>query len=500
MAGGRADAKDANVLDFGANPGGKTLATEAFQKAIDQCSAAGGGTVIVPSGIFLTHTVFLKSGVELHLQKGAVIRGDTDPTAFKGGVISADNIENAAITGPGVIDGQGDKKHFPTDGPRHHDLLLFRCKNIKVSDITLINPPSWTFRIRECDGVAVRGVTVYSYTNQNNDGIDIEAKNVTISDCVIDSEDDGICLKSDNPKFVVENVTITNCIVGSDCNAIKFGTSSQGGFKNITISNCAIRWPQVAAKIPPRTSLKGCEFDAIAEAGLALEIVDGGFMDQVTISNISMTGIQTPIFIRLGKRKGAGTLKNVLISNVTATDETMLNSSITGVPGSYVENVVIRDVIFNSKGTGTLLEANAAVPEKVTAYPQTNLVFGYSVPAYGMYVRHVRNLVLEDFKFNLRHPDARPAVMLDDCHNVRLTNFDVAAPTDDQPLIRVKQSTNVTISGYQSVTPIPSFLLVEGALTSDVKLVGNDFAHVRDVVKYGDGAKTPAVRLLNNFQ
>lgn len=492
--------KNTNVLDFGAVPDGKTLTTAALQKAIDECAVAGGGTVTVPPGVYLTHTVFLKSGVNLHLQKNAVILGDTDPKAFVRAVIHADKIENAAITGPGVINGQGQAKNFPTKGPRHYDLLLFQCKNITVSDITLLDAPSWVFRIRECDGVMVRGVRIHSYANQNNDGIDIDAKNVTISDCIIDSEDDAICLKSDNPDFLVENVAITNCIIGTNCNAIKFGTASKCGFKNITISNCVIRWPAAAAKIPPRSTLKGCETDAIMEVGLALEIVDGGFMDQVNVSNVVMTGVQTPLFIRLGNRKGPGTLKNVMISNLTATDETMLHSSVTGIPGSYVENVVIKDVIFNSKGTGTLVEANAAVPEKVKSYPQADVVFGYSVPAYGLYVRHVRNLVLENFRFNLRTPDARPAVVLDDCHNVRLRDFDVAVPTNDQPLIRIQQSTNVTISGYQSVEPIPSFLVVEGDATRDIKLLGNDLSQVREIVKFREGGKPSAVRLMNNFQ
>lgn len=500
LAGAGTFAKDANVLEFGAVPDGKTLTTAALQQAIDHCATTGGGTVAVPPGVYLTHTVFLRSGVNLHLQRGSVILGDTKPGAFQGAVIHGDGIENAAITGQGVINGQGHAKHFPPKGPRHHNLLLFRCKNITVTDVTLVDAPTWVFRIRECDWVTVRGVRIHSYVNQNNDGIDIDGKNVTISDCIIDSEDDAICLKSDNPDFVVENITITNCIIGTNCNGIKFGTASRGGFRNITVSNCVIRWPAAAAKIPPRSTLKGCEVDAIAEIGLALEVVDGGFMDQVNVSNLAMTGIQTPLFIRLGNRKGTGTLKNVVISGITATDETMLHSSITGVPGSYVENVIVKDLIFNSKGTGTLVEASAAVPEKPTSYPQANVVFGYSVPAYGMYVRHVRNLVLENFVFNLRAPDARPAVVLDDCHDIRLRNFAAAAPTGDQPLLRVRQSTNVTISGYQSVAPLPSFLVVEGDRCSDIKLTGNDFSRVRAVVKFGDGGKAAAVRALNNFE
>lgn len=491
--------KDVNVMDFGAVGDGLTLTTESIQKAIDHSSSTGGGMVYVPQGTYLTHTIFLKSGVNLHIGKGATILGDTNPDAFTRAVIFGDSIENAAITGLGVIDGQGFAKNFPTSGKRHNDICLVKCKNITVTDITLLNAPTWVFRILGCDWVMVRGIRIYSYANQNNDGIDIDAKNVTISDCIIDSEDDAICLKSDIPGFLVENISITNCIIGTNCNAIKFGTASNCGFKNIAISNCVIRWPSAAAKIPPRSSLKGCEKDTIMEIGLALEVVDGGFMDQVTITNITMTGVQTPLFIRLGDRKGPGSLKNVIISNVTATDETMLHSSITGIPGSYVENVIVRDLIFNSKGTGTMVEAKAEVPEKTKSYPQANVVFGYSVPAYGMYVRHVKNLVLENFIFNLLAPDARPAIVLDDCHNIKINNFNVDIPTNNQPLIRVKQSTNVSITGYQSVEPVANLLMAEGNETRNIKISGNDLSMVKEVVIFKDGCPDSAVKMLNNF-
>lgn len=491
--------EDVSVLDFGAVPDGKTLTTVSLQNAIDHCSSTGGGTVTVPPGTYLTHTVRLKEGVNLHLRKGAVILGDTDPAAFDQAVILGDHIEDAAITGLGTINGQGFAKYFPKNGRRHNDVRLVGCKNIVVEDVTMLNAPSWVFRILECDGVMVRRVRIYSYANQNNDGIDIDAKNVVVSDCIIDCEDDAICLKSDNPDFLVENVAITNCIAASNCNAIKFGTASHGGFRNIAISNCVLRRPSEAAKIPPRSTLEGCDTDTIMEIGLALEIVDGGVMDQVVIDNITMTGIQTPLFIRLGNRKGAGTLKNVVISNITATDETLLHSSITGVPGSYVENVILKDLIFNSKGTGGMAEATANPPEKVASYPQANVVFGYSVPAYGMYLRHVKNLMLQNFIFNLLAPDARPAVVMDDCHHVRLNNFDVDVPTHDQPLVRVIQSTDVTISGYQSIQPVSNFLRVEGDRCSDIKLVGNDFTGVENVTARTDGCPASALKLLNNL-
>ena len=496
---GSARAEDVNLLDCGAVPDGTALSTPAIQKAIDRCASTGGGTVTVPPGRFLTNTVFLKSNVNLHLGQGAVLLGSTDPKAFTQAVVYANGIENASITGRGTIDGQGFKKHYPTNGPRHNDIRLFHSKKITVQDVTLVNSPSWVFRILECDAVSVRGVRIYSFANENNDGIDIDGKNITISDCIVDCDDDAICLKSDDPNYLVENVAIANCVIASNCNAIKFGTSSRCGFRNISIGNCVIRRPSEAAQRRWASTIPGVTRDDTVISGIALEVVDGGVMDQVAITNVSMTGVQTPLFIRLGSRRGRGSLRNVVISNITATNESLITSSITGIPGSYVENVTIRDLLFTCKGTGTMAQANAPVPEKEATYPE-NRMFGSSLPAYGLYVRHVNNLVLENFRFHLGAPDARPAVLLDDCHNAKLIDFDVASPSNDQPLVRLIQSTNVTVAGYQSVTPVAKFVQAEGKASSGIKLTGNDLTGVRSVITLGPECEDSAVREWNNLR
>ena len=492
-------ANDVNVLDFGAVRDGKTLCTQAIQQAVDRCAATGGGTVTVPPGTFLTTTILLKSHVNLHIQKGAVVLGSTDPKAFTKAVILAEGIQDASITGLGTIDGQGFKKDYPTTGPRHNNIQLFKSTNVTVKDVTLINSSSWVLRILQSNRVIVQGVRIYSFSNENNDGIDIDGKDIAISDCIIDCDDDAMCLKSDDPNSLVENVAISNCVIASNCNAIKFGTASLCGFKNVSISNCVIRAPSEAAHRRWSTTIRGVTSDRTVISGVALEVVDGGFMDQVVITNISMTGVQTPLFIRLGSRRGPGSLRNVVISNITATNESLITSSITGIPGSYVENVIVKDVIFHYKGTGTLAEAGAPVPEQEKNYPE-NRMFGYSLPAYGLYVRHVKNLSCENFRFHLNAPDARPAVVLDDCHNVKLNGFDVDQPSDDQPLIRLIQSTNVAVSGYQSATPVSRFLKVEGERSSDIKLIGNDFARVKSVTECSSGAVNTSIREINNLR
>jgi polygalacturonase len=491
------EGKDVNILDFGANPDGKTLTTEAIQKAIDYCSETGGGTVTVPPGTYLSTSIFLRDNVNFHITKGATILGSTDPKAFKAGLVTADNVQNAAVTGLGTINGQGFKKDYPTDGPRHNNLLLFRSKNIRVKDITLINSSNWVSRIRECDGVIMQGVKVYSFSNENNDGIDIDGRNIILSDCIFDCDDDAICLKSTNPDFLVENVVITNCIVASNCNAIKLG-QNLGGFRNVSVSNCVVRRPSEAAQ-RKWSSIQGVTSDTTVISGINLLSVDGGTLEQVTISNITMTGIQTPIFIRIGNRIKPGELKNVVICNITATDESMMTSSVTAVPGSYIENVIIRDIIFNCKGTGTLTEAqNTVVPEAEKAYNE-NRMFGYSLPAYGLYARRVKGLVVDNFIFNFRSSDARPAIVLDDCHNTRISNFDADPPAGNQPLIRIVNSGNITVSGYQSDRPAEKFIRIEGEKSYKIKLTGNDFTGVSIIKETAAGASASGILLSNNF-
>ncbi|MDR3062483.1 MAG: polygalacturonase, partial [Dysgonamonadaceae bacterium] len=282
-------ANNDNVLkNHGIVNDGKTLNTKALQEAIDQCSKNGGGIVSLPEGKYLTGTIILKKQVTLNLEKGAVILGSRDIADYpdKGrrkALIFAENAENIAITGEGEINGNGDAFARENNAPNRPTLVLFLdCGNVNVNGIRMSNSGFWTFRFVRCDKVNIHHVNVEGHANWNNDGFDIESKNVTISDCVLDTDDDAICLKSEDPDYVVENVTVMNCKLASNCNFIKFGTASAGGFRNVNISNCTLYkcsksifrfWEQ---KVP------GVANPITGIAGIALEVVDGGFMENVT--------------------------------------------------------------------------------------------------------------------------------------------------------------------------------------------------------------------------
>ncbi len=499
-------AKDVVVTDYGAVPDGKTLNTAALQKAIDACAESGGGRVTVPAGTFLTGTVQLWDNIELYLAHNATLLGSTNnPADYRdSALVLVKGVKNVAISGTGTIDGQGWHQNFNNRGrkvkvSRPYEIFVRDSRFVKITGIRLRNAPMWVIRLKKSEWITIDNIDIYSHSNTNNDGIDIDAKNVVISNSIIDCDDDAIVFKSWTPDFVVENVAISNCRIASNCNAIKFGTWSAVGFRNISIANCVItEAAEDNVRTPWHERMEGITRQPTVISGIALEVVDGGFMDQVTISNISMRGVQTPIFIRLGERDGVGSLKNVIISNITATNESRITSSITGIPGSYVENVTIRDVIFNSKGTGILEHTDKNVPENNKGYPE-NRMYGASLPAHGFYVRHAKGIQFENFRLLLRNPDARAAIVFDDVKNSSFKNIQADIPTDDQPLFRIIQSQNIRFSDYHSSIPVNTLLSVEGDKTKKIIVDNCDLMGVGQVFEVRDGASKTEMILNGNI-
>ena len=501
-----AGAVEINVLKYKPKPDGKSYCTKALQQAIDDCSAAGGGTVIVPDGVYLTGAIWIKDNVELRLSKQARLLGSTRSSEEAGdypkgtpALINFNGVRNAALTGFGTVDGQGgdpvfdlgDNAEFKGKGRRFNNIRVYKSKDIRIEDVTLTAPGTWTLRLLQSEDIQVRGVKIYSFSNHNNDGIDIDARNVVISDCIIYSEDDALCFKSDSRSrnYIVENVTVTNCILATNCNAIKFGTSGWAGFRNIAITNCAIRRAPTH-NVKDRTNFTGITNPASCEMGIALEMVDGGMMENITISNIVMRGIMTPIFVRLGARKGeVRHLKNVLISNVTAESEGFMSSSITGVPGHKVSGVTLRDIVINSMGKGTEAYALKPMPEKEAAYPQNNM-FGYTTPSHGLYIRHAENITMENIQLFTQAPDMRPAIIMDDVENVWLNNFQGETPAGEMPFVKINDGQRIRISGFRQQTGAPRLFLEATGTSSSILLRDNELNGVKQPVKAADGVVT----------
>lgn len=506
-----------NIRDFHADPDGRALCTKGIQAAVDKCGAAGGGTVYVPPGTYLSGTIELRDRVDLHLEAGATILGSSNKDDYPvrpsktasrtnrynlRSLILAEDLESVSITGRGTLDGNGsffkDRRH---DGERPLILRMNNCRDVLVENITMQNSGFWNQHYLLCERVKVRGIRVWNHATYNVDAIDIDScRNFVVSDCFFDSDDDAVCLKGtlDRP---CEQVVITNCTISSHCNAIKMGTDSSGGFKDITISNCSI--------VSPRGSqvIYGLQRGI---SGISLELVDGGAMERIAISNITIDGVEVPIFVRLGARgsgmfpteaeaqagHSVGHIRDVSLSNIIATGAGKTGCSIVGIPGHEVENISLSNVTIRSEGGGERAWADVEVQEFHDKYPEATM-FG-KLPAHGLYCRHVNGLRLSDVRIETDRPDKRHALVLDDVQEATIDGLACAQSSEGAALVKAHNCRDILFRGCRPVGS-GAFLRVAGAETARVALIGNDLSRVNAVGDFADGASPSMLRTAGNL-
>jgi len=500
---------DINILSYGAKADGKTINTKAIQLAIDRCSKTGG-TVIIPAGNFISGTLYLKSGVNIYLTQGAVLMGSPAFKDYPNNVIHyqssftnnvngdsrtnkaflfAEGKVNIKISGEGTINGNGlspafqlgDDSKSAESKTRPVMILMVDCKNITLENVNLKNSAYWMENYLGCSNLHFKGIYVFNHATYNNDAIDMDSKDVLIEDCTFDSDDDGICLKSHDRNKPCENITVRNCTVRSNCNAIKFGPASLGGFRNINISNVTIRQASESLIWNWQKSLKFIEQPITVLAGIAIENVDGGVTDNVTISNVYMEDVQTAIFIKLGNRgsKGPGEtvspnpghMRNVTLNNITATGHSKITSSITGFPGYDVENVQLSNIRISDMGNGTVEEANKPVPESEKNYPE-NRMFGNTLPASGLYIRHVKGISFQNVNLEVRNADSRPVIIMDDVKNGLITELTTAEPIINNPTLELTDSKNILLLNPQIKSDNIPYLTVSGDQTQNINVIG----------------------------
>jgi len=325
------------------------------------------------------------------------------------------------IEGTGTVDGQSPKLKAMEKPYTVRPFLVrwVRCANVTVKDVHLANPGAWTLNLFQTKGAVIEGVTIRSrgLGMPNNDGIDLDSsENVRVHNCDVISGDDALVIKATSATKPSRDIVASDCKFSSRTNAIKLGTESIGGFENISVSNCQITDTRMA--------------------GIALYEVDGGDLRNVTISDITMDGVAVPVCIRLGARlktfregdqpkPAPGKLSGVSIKNVTAKNIDMIGMLINGVPGHPVEALTLENIQFELPGGGTAQAANVQLPEKEKAYPEFD-TFGKTMPAYGIYARHLRGVTIQNVRTTLLKPDARPATVFIDVEDV--TPADFAAP------------------------------------------------------------------------
>ena len=411
---------------------GVVLNTVGIQKVIDECAGEGGGTVRFGAGRYLTGTIQIKSNVMLRLEEGATLLGSTDVGDYRNldpfidgsgnpmghALIVAVDADHVGIEGSGTVDGQSPKLKAKEKSYTVRPFLVrwVRCTNVTVRDVHLINPGAWTLNFFQTTGAVIEGVTIRSrgLGMRNNDGIDVDScEKVRVRNCDVNSGDDALVIKSTSAGKPSRDIVASECKLSSRTNAIKLGTESIGGFENISVSDCQIVKTQMA--------------------GIALYAVDGGDLHDVSISDVGMDDVVVPIAIRLGSRlktfregdqpkAAAGKLDDVTIRNVSAKNIGMIGMLINGVPGHPVESLTLENIQLELPGGGTTEDAERELAEKEGTYPEFDM-FGKTMPAYGIYARHVRGITLNNVRMSLVKPDGRPAVVFIDVEDVTPAGF-----------------------------------------------------------------------------
>ncbi len=506
-----------DVRDFGAAGDGATLDTKSIQRAID---AAGekGGTVMIPAGIYLTGSLEMRSHVTLHLEAGATLLGSTDIKDYqeykpslpsyndlflRHSLLYGENLENISITGEGTIDGQGGAFRITTNKKpdryknRPYVIRFVACKDVRVEGIKMQNSAMWMQHYFACENVRIRGINVYNHCNKNNDMIDIDGcKNVIVSDCFGDTDDDALTIKSTS-NLISENITVTNCVLSSHCNAIKLGTESHGGFKNITISNIIIK--------PSSNPTNIYGFPA-GISGITLGMVDGGELDGVLITNVRIDGPRVPIYMRLGDRgrvyqegmprPGVGIFRNVVVSDILATGADTTGCSITGLPGYPVENITLSNIRIEFGGGGPDLSTGHGVPELADHYPESTK-FG-ALPSYGFFIRHARGIIISDVEVRFKEKDVRCAMICADVENIEIDRFRARCTENGNPMISLQDVQKTYINGCRPLEPVTVFLEIRGAKTKGIYLSNNVPIGVSNLLHISPEVNPEEVHIQNN--
>jgi polygalacturonase len=508
-----------NIRNFGAKGDGATLDTPAVQAAIDACTKDQGGTVLVPAGVFVIGTVEIKSNVTLHIAAQGKLMGTADGTQYHAadaiplsgdttlndgnvGLIFAVKAENIVIEGPGTIDGQGLQFRSPSRGTpppagitgnkRPYHLLFYQCKNLRVRDIYLVAGAYHSVRVIQSQFSWFTGIHIYNRVIHNNDGFHfISSQYVHVSDCTVICQDDA-CALFGSCKFV----TVTNCTFSTRWSVFRFGG---GEAENITVSNCLIY------------ETYGCP--------IKLRCGPNSRLENISFSNLVMTNVTGPISIGNGEQRrrppaegepppSLGIVRNISFNGIHAVvvkpvplpdafpsayrpGEILSCVVLNGVGNAVLENISFNDVHVIYPGGGTPEQAAVRdVPHVAGEYFEIGVP-----PAYGMYARNVRGLTLQDVRFEMASPDARPAVVFDHVIDAAVNGFGAQGRPEAESLLRFIQSQDVLLTAARVLTPAAVFLRVEGADSKNLTVDGGNLSKAASPLALADNAPKDSVKL-----
>ena len=524
-----------NIRDFGAKGDGKALDTAAVQAAIDACTRDGGGTVLVPAGIFQIGTTELKSNVTLHIAAGATLlgsadgkqyhavdaiplRGDTTLVDGNWALLFAVHAKNVTIEGPGTIDGQGNQFHSPVRGQtppsgiggskRPYHVLAYQCEGLTIRNLDLLDCAYHSIRVIQSKRVHMDTLYIHNRVNGNNDGFHfISAQFVTISNCIVMSQDDACALFGS-----CQNVTVTNSYFSTRWSVFRFGG---GDVRNITVSNCILH------------QVYGCPIKFQGNPGSTYE--------NLSFSNIVLDDVTGPIHVGVGPRaprptpagapppavrddmmgahQGESTtpavLRNVSFSNIHGNvttnpgqiDETKVTSNANPgekhsaivfncVGGATMENVSMSDIHLTFGGGGT---AEDAARRELPQFAGEYFMLG-PIPAYGLYARGVRGLTLQNIRLQTSASDLRPAVIFDGVTDAAVSGLSVMADPAAESALRISASKQVLITAPRLLDSTKVFLSLEGSANERIIIDGGDISSAQEPLVLKDGARKESVR------
>ncbi|MFC2116318.1 glycoside hydrolase family 28 protein [Bacteroidota bacterium] len=467
-----------DVKKYGAKGDGISLDTRAIQSAIDKAHEAGGGVVEFSTGTYMIGTLILKDNINLHLQAGALLLGSPDYNDYteiihkfdsrtnglyaKYFMIFAEEASNISITGEGTIHGNG-LENYQVSRPQNQRPFMIRlvnCQNIIIRDVSLMESANWTLHLLGCTDANIDGIEIETTADGNRDGIDIDAcQRVRIANSRIGTTDDAIVMKA-TCDVLCQDITITNCILSGGGSAIKTGTESNGGFKNISVSNCVIK-------------------DIPKHAGIELMTVDGGIMQNIVLENLTMERVATPFFIRIGIRSRPykegqyvsriDEVKDIYLNNITVTDA-RLPSSIIGLHHKRIENISVNNYSVRYSHTQEARPYNK-VPFEEFSYPMAAAF--KNLPAYGLYCRNVEELHLDNINMYSLENETRPALSFDRVNDLELFSVKAEVKDPSTPMIHFRNTNNVYTAFCRSMGVCKALFETEDNSCSNLNFSNN---------------------------
>ena len=506
-----------NIRDFGAKGDGKTLDTKAIQTAIDTCTREHGGTVLVPAGTFVTGTVELKSNVRLYIAAKAILLGTDDGKQYYAadaipltgdttlndgnvGLFFAVRADNITIEGPGTIDGQGARFRSKVKGElppagitgphRPYHLLFHQCKNLTVRDIYLLNSAFHSVRVIQSEFTKFEGLHIRGKVINNNDGFHfVSCRYVHVDNCDVQCQDDA-CALFGSCQFV----TVSNSSFSTRWSVFRFGG---GVAENITVSNCLIY------------ETYGCP--------IKLRCGPNSRFENISFSNIVMKDVTGPISIGLGTQsrqqnttdKTPGVVRNISFNDITATvvkpvqlretehpsnynpGEIFSSVTLNAMDDVYLENITFNNVHINFPGEGTAEQGTVRdVPKVVGEYYQIGVP-----PAYGIYARNVKNLILHNVSLTMAKADMRPALIFDNVQDAAINGLNIDGQEQAESACRFINSGDVLMTAARLKSPAKIFLAVEGDKSKAIKIDGGDISKAVTSVSFNAGASKQSVKL-----